>query len=84
MADTCLNCKTDLRHGERSFDDGLCYACWLKKCREVKTSDCEKCGRWIGGLAGECYFCSRLGAVPKSERPTFCPFFYHDKRKLVG
>jgi hypothetical protein len=46
-------------------------------------SDCEKCGRWIGGLAGECYWCSRLGAVPESERLTYCPFFYRDKRKLV-
>jgi len=46
-------------------------------------SDCEKCGRWIGGLAGECYLCSRLGAVPESERLTFCSFFYRDKRKLT-
>lgn len=46
-----------------------------------KKSDCEKCGRWIGGEAGAFYWCSRLGKVPESQRLTYCPFFYRAKRK---
>ena len=47
-------------------------------------SDCEKCGRWIGGLGGSVYWCSRLGDVPESERFTPCPFYYHRKSDTQG